>query len=43
MNLLHLKKASGDDYVDGLTFGMVEDDEGNMQYSQYLGCLHKFN
>ena len=26
---------SNADKVDGLTFGMVEDDDGNMQYSQY--------
>ena len=26
---------SNADKVDGLTFGMVEDDDGDMQYSQY--------
>jgi hypothetical protein len=34
---------SNADKVDGLTFGMVEDDDGNMQYSQYRHDFRKFD
>ena len=34
---------SNADKVDGLTFGMVEDDKGNMQYSQYHHDYKSFN